>query len=132
MNTVETGRVLTVLTGAYPHYEIPDETALLWAELFSGDEYRHVNLAVSQWVVRESRFPAPSDIKAQVRILENREREANEQPRPVERGRLIGGPEGGFDIAYNSYCDYVTAEGREPQSFEQFVGKLIPKRKAYR
>lgn len=128
MNSAETAKVLTVLSGAYPATEVTEETAMLWDSVFASDPYELVAVAVRDWITNEEWWPTPAGIRSRIRSL--RHRADMEEQRAIEPGgRIVPAPEG-IRIAYASYERFVRARpanhpsGNEPRPFAEFCSRL--------
>lgn len=122
MNAQETAICLRTLGAAYGHVEQDGDRAELWLNVFSGDDAVHVLTACREWVINESRWPTPADIRRYIRDAVRREQ--MDTPPPREIGQRYPTFDEGIQIAYESYCREVRRQGREPRSFEQFRGSV--------
>jgi len=118
----ETAKVLRRFHAAYGN-EITADMASLWAESFSGNEAILVEDAADEWIRERVQFPTPADIRNVMRSIMSRMDRHPELPR--NSAQVIDGPHGGFQIAYDAYCETVKRDNREPKTFDQFIG-LIP------
>ncbi|MCJ7725652.1 MAG: replicative helicase loader/inhibitor [Acidimicrobiia bacterium] len=134
MNPHEVQQVLTVLGAAYPQTEITPEMVALWTNTLSNDDTSQVRHAVEQYVTNEQWFPTPASLRQYVRDAARREAMDTPPPRAIERGALISGKEGGWEIMYRSYVHQCERDGKTPRSFEQITGLITApvKRTAYR
>lgn len=120
MNQTETARILRYLHAAFGT-EITNDMAQLWVNTFQSEPFDEVEAAAAEWVREERFFPTPADMRATMRRLA---RAAIQAPAIPQGASVLTGPEGGFDIAYRAYCQEVERAGREPKSFDEFVGRV--------
>ena len=71
MNQSETKEILAMFTGAYPR-EITPEVAVLWSNVFYGDNPDLVADAAYEWVQNEAFFPTPAGLREYMRAINRR------------------------------------------------------------
>jgi hypothetical protein len=67
MTPPQSARVLSALHGAYPHVEIDDSVAAVWANGLALADYRHAMLAVGEWIQTSTWWPTLAEFNAIVR-----------------------------------------------------------------
>jgi hypothetical protein len=117
----QTAQVLRQLHAAFGT-EVTEDMGRLWAEVFSGDEAELVRDATVFWIRERSKFPTPAELRE---VMRRMMQQADIVP-PLGRASelRVTGKAGGWQIAYDAYCDTVRKAGREPKTFEQFIGQL--------
>jgi hypothetical protein len=67
MNAEETVIALRTLGAAYGHVQPSPDTIELWANVFHSDDATLVLTGIREWVLTESRFPTPADLRRYMR-----------------------------------------------------------------
>lgn len=120
----ETAKVMTVIHGAYPMHEIPDETMALWANAFARTDYGMVRRALGRWIEDQSFPPTIADLNQQ--MTEERRQQARElayTSRPDPRDHTVPFSEG-QKIARRAYINDCEQRGKEPNLayFDRAIG----------
>jgi hypothetical protein len=115
--------LIQVLAAAYPR-EVTDDMIVLWAGVFQDDDLDRVAEAVGEWIETDQFFPTPAGIKDTMRQHARRRLMEREALPAIDYRQEIGGPAGGFKIAYDSYVKQCKRDGVKPQTYEKFRGKL--------
>lgn len=117
MTPQQVAGILRQLHSAY-QTEVTEDMGHLWANTFSGDDYEMARDAVDEWIRERTYFPSPADLRQVMRGIMRRTEP--ERALTTVSQMTITGEEGGWQIAYDAYCQTVKRDGREPKPFEQF------------
>ena len=124
MTHEETAKVMTVIHGAYPIHEIPDETVMLWANAFARTDYGMIRRALETWITQQSFPPTVADLNHQ--MMQDRRQQAREvayTTRPDPKEVTVSFAEG-RKIARRAYVADRERRGLEPNLgyFDRAIG----------
>lgn len=82
MNAEETAIALRVLSAAYGYIDQDPDQQELWLNVFHSDDATIVMQGIREWVLTETRFPTPADLRRYIRMA----RIDNQTALPPSRG----------------------------------------------